>query len=160
AGASAGQPSDTAAFLSRRDMPCAQEPMNRRIAVAGILVLFACGGSDDSASAHASPAASSDASLPEQRCSELGDYCLCSEPLANEGVYAPYQNPSDSTTKECGAMDATRGGVGTSALPVPFPAGTSAQHVFKIDNDSGSNGKLMHRLPDPLDLTGKTICVR
>jgi hypothetical protein len=100
-------------------------------------------------------------SSPEQRCAELRDACLCSEPLDNGDVYAAFQNPSDSTEKECGPMDATHGGIGTSKLPVPFPAGASARHAFKIESDGGSNGKLIHRLPaDPFDITGKTLCVR
>src|SRR5262249_43848740 len=126
--------------------------MKHSLAAFGICALLACRGQEHSARVSASP--------PEQRCSELGDYCLCSEPLDNGDVYAPYHNPSDSTTKECGAMDATRGGVGTSDLPVPFPAEATARRAFKIDTDLGSNGKLLYLLPDPFDLTGKTLCVR
>ncbi len=100
-------------------------------------------------------------SPPERRCLELGDDCLCSEPLDNEDVYAAFHDPSDSTTKECGAMDATRGGIGTSDLPVSFPSEATARHAFKIENDRESNGKLMYRLPaDPFDLTGKSLCAR
>ena len=58
-------------------------------------------------------------------------------------------------------MDARRGGVGTATLPSPFPEGAQARHAFKIENDLGSNGKLLAALPqDPFDLTGKTLCVR
>src|SRR5262245_36188306 len=47
----------------------------------------------------------------EQRCTELGTNCLCSEPLnTNSLVYSsPYYNPADSTTKECDGFDAIPG---------------------------------------------------
>src|SRR5262249_23212619 len=39
----------------------------------------------------------------EQRCSELGDNCVCSEPLNGTltRVGSSYYNPDDSTSKEC-----------------------------------------------------------
>lgn len=100
-------------------------------------------------------------SSEEKRCSELGDYCLCSEPLDNDDVYLPHHDPSDSTTKECGVMDAARGGIGTSDLPVRLSPSAKTRYAFKIENDGWSNGWLSYRFPsDPLDVTGKTLCVR
>jgi len=124
--------------------------MKLSLAVIGVSAMLACGGTD-----HSSP------SLPEQRCSDLGNDCLCSEPLDNDDVYPPFHNPSDSVTKECGAMDATRGGIGTSELSVPFPVGATARYAFKIEDDAGTNGKLTYSFgSDPFDLTGKTLCAR
>jgi len=130
-----------------RGMGCSPGP--RREVAAGVmvvLVIAAC-----SAGSHGE----------ERRCTELGEQCLCSEPLDNDDRYAKYHDPSDSTTRECGALDATRGGEGTADLPVAFPEGASASHAFYIESDRGSNGKLTYTFPaDPFDLTGKTLCAR
>ena len=48
----------------------------------------------------------------EQRCTELGASCLCSEPL-NTTTFAggpDFWNPADSTTKQCSVESASPGG--------------------------------------------------
>ena len=44
----------------------------------------------------------------EQRCGELGDSCICSEPM-NTNMFSAFgsswQNPADSTAKECSMVD-------------------------------------------------------
>lgn len=100
------------------------------------------------------------ASAEERRCRELGATCYCSEPLDNADAYRGVHDPSDSTTRPCGVFDAAKPGRGTTDFPVRLPSGATARHVLFVPEDDGIGKLLVWPPPPPLDLTGKTFCVR
>jgi hypothetical protein len=102
-----------------------------------------------------------EAHAAEQRCNELGEACVCSEPLNNLDSYTvSTHDPSDSTTKECGEWDAALPGSGTASFPVPFPPGATLQNVLFMAQTAGAVGKLRYEGTSPRDLTNQTLCVR
>lgn len=100
------------------------------------------------------PAAATAAPAAEQRCTELGATCLCSEPMnwqqAGGGVYGGMVDPSDSEgsgAKECGSNGATAQWDSTPqwrSVPVPNKPSTAAaswqlaQQVTHIADDSNN----------------------
>lgn len=84
----------------------------------------------------------------EQRCDELGDNCVCSEPL-NTNSYTQNGaswNPADSTTKQCSmeaanhpvARNSTVSGTNNSTVIGALPAGHRINYVlWGGDNNTG-----------------------
>jgi hypothetical protein len=64
----------------------------------------------------------------EQRCTDLGSNCLCSEPM-NTTTFAggpPFWNPADSTTKECSTEGVTGGAISRNDNDISGSADSTA----------------------------------
>jgi hypothetical protein len=104
---------------------------------------------------------------PEQRCTELGNQCICSEPMqttTHDGgkpyVFAASgipTDPDDTSTKECPEFG-YRGNIGViaSAEDGFLPPGHSVSYVFK---QSGS-GEVRLYAPDVNEPPNSTYCIR
>jgi len=91
------------------------------------------------------------AGSPEQRCSQLGGNCLCSEPLQMTGFtrFSDYLKPNDSTTKACNTEGVGDGytilrqtddliGSSDATILSKLPTGNSVARVLK--GPEGHNG--------------------
>jgi hypothetical protein len=68
----------------------------------------------------------------EERCQELGESCVCSEPMDNrDSGYRDAYDPSDSVEKECEILWAGAGG--TSVIPKAMPATSTVDRVQAFD---------------------------
>ncbi len=103
----------------------------------------------------------SDTYAAEKRCDELGQNCVCSEPL-NTTSYAfsyPWYNPSDSTTKQCTSEafsipqltgyaiirpSADLTGSNDAAVLTRLPAGHSVQYFLRPAEGHVGNFQIRH----------------
>ena len=102
------------------------------------------------------------ATAEEQRCTELGSVCVCSEPLnVNQSWPADtFIDPSDSTTKPCPGQGNNNKSVylkngGASVSAFGFPSGSSVQWVLRVDG-----GGIANITGQDMAFSVGTLCVR
>lgn len=119
------------------------------------------------------PTIATAAPAAEQRCTELGGSCLCSEPMnwqqAGGGVYGGVVNPADSSgpgAKECGGggnsarFDGTPGWRSVAVPNKPATAAASWQLVQQVTHVAEDGDNINWWWGVPTSTSNGTLCTR